>query len=109
MAEPILTAEDRTISVPIGAIVRTGYVDVHRVRLACRERMALGDLRAPYERRLQMGGQQPWPPPVGHWEGDWFVIEDGRHEYVAALMLGYDAILVAWMDHTPASITNENA
>ena len=88
---------------PSGAIVRTGYVPVHQVRLACRDRMAVGDGEAAYRRRLQLGNAQPWPPPVGHWEGEAFVIVDGRHEYVAALMLGFEELLVAWVELDPVS------
>lgn len=101
---PVTVALDRTGSVPAGAVVRTGYVPVHRVRLGCRARMAVGDVEAAYRRRLQLGDQQPWPCPVGHWEDDpadrcrQFVITDGRHEYAAALLLGCEYILVAWVE-----------
>lgn len=92
----VSTAQDRTISVAPGKIIRTGYVSIFSVTLACRERMAVGDVDRAYQRRLQMGDHQPWPPPVGHWEGERFVILDGRHDYVAALMLGIEHIFVAW-------------
>ena len=61
--------------------------------------MAIGDVKSSFERRLQLGDHQPWPCPRGEWQGDEFVIIDGRHEYVAALMLGQDHILVAWPDN----------
>lgn len=93
---PILLAEDRSISVPPGHVVETDYVAVERVRMACRERMAIGDVERAYKRRLQLGEHQPWPCPRGYWEGSTFVIEDGRHEYIATLMLGHSHILVAW-------------
>jgi hypothetical protein len=75
----------------------TGYVRVDRVRLACRDRMALGDVAEKYNRRLQLGDSQPWPCPRGHWDGETFVIIDGRHDYVACLMLGLEYILVCWV------------
>lgn len=101
---PVDVAEDRTLRVGPGQLVRTGYVPAHRIRLACRARMAVGDVESAYRRRLQLGDSQPWPPPVGRWEEDpedgrrQFVITDGRHEYVAALMLGHRSILVAWLE-----------
>lgn len=52
-------AQDRAIAVPAGRVVRSGYVDVFRVRLACRERMAVGDISAAYQKRLQAGETQP--------------------------------------------------
>jgi hypothetical protein len=94
--QPVLLAEDRSLAVAPGATVITGYVSVDVVRLACRARMAVGDVDRAYQRRLQLGDHQPWPCPRGHWEGERFVIVDGRHDFVAALMLGLEYILVAW-------------
>lgn len=94
---PITLAEDRSIAVPPGHVIVTGYVPVENVVLACRERMAIGDVNVAYQRRLQLGANQPWPCPRGHWQGERFCIVDGRHEYVAALMLGHSHVLVAWL------------
>lgn len=97
-AFPLLLAEDRGFAVPPGATVSTGYVDIHRVRIACRARMAVGDVDRAYQRLLQTAPAQPWPPPTGRWDGETFVLVDGRHAFVAALMIGFDAILVAWVE-----------
>lgn len=96
---PAAVATDRAFLVPAGATVRTGYVPVHRVRLACRERMAVGDVAEAYRRQLQFGSSQAFPPPNGWWEADTFVIRDGRHAYVSALMLGMTHLFVAWIDN----------
>lgn len=98
MAEPLRLATDRAFVVPPGMLVRTGYVPVHKVRLACHDRMAVGDVDRAYQKRLQLGANQPFPPPNGEWEGDTFAIHDGRHEFVASLMLGQSHILVAWLE-----------
>ncbi|WP_274426762.1 hypothetical protein [Chelativorans sp. YIM 93263] len=98
MNQPLTLAMDRGIAVPAGSIVRTGYVKVENVILACRARMAIGDVDRAYQKRLQLGSKQPWPCPNGYWEGDRFVIRDGRHEYVATLMLGHSHLLVAWIE-----------
>jgi hypothetical protein len=87
---------DRSLTIPPGHRVSTGYVDVFQCRLACRERMAVGDVDRSYQRLLQQAPSQSWPPPVGRWEADRFVIEDGRHEYIAAVMLGFSHLFVAW-------------
>jgi hypothetical protein len=94
VAEPL----DRSMAVPPGAVVRTGYVSVWAVRHACRERMALGDVQGAFQRRLGLGAYQAWPCPRGHWEGERFVIVDGRHEHVAAVLLGQEHLLVAWVE-----------
>lgn len=91
--------DDRALVVPPGAIVRTGYVDVFNVRLACRERMAVGDVDRAFQRRLQAGSSQRWPCPNGEWHDDVFVLLDGRHEWVASVMLGQTHLLVAWIEH----------
>lgn len=99
---PIAVAEDRSIAVPPGHVIRTGYVHVDQVRLACRARMAVGDVDRAFQRRLQLGDRQPWPCPRGHWDGDRFVVVDGRHDFVACLMMGIEFVLVAWVEG-PAS------
>lgn len=59
--------------------------------------MAVGDVDRSYQRLIQQAPAQSWPPPVGHWEGETFVVEDGRHEYIASVMLGYSHLFVAWI------------
>lgn len=93
----IVIVEDRSFSVPQGKIIITGYVEIHKIRLACKDRMAIGDVDRAFQRRLQLGSNQPWPPPIGYWENDTFVIVDGRHCHIAAIMLGLEYIFVAWI------------
>lgn len=89
--------EDRSLKIPPGKLVKTGYVQIFQTRLACRERMAVGDVDKAYQKKLQLGDQGSWPPPNGYWDGDTFVIQDGRHEWVAAVMLGNTHLFVAWI------------
>lgn len=96
--EPVFIAEDRSIAVPPGHIIKTGYVHIDAVRLACRARMAVGDVAKAFQEQLQLGDRQKWPCPRGHWDGDRFVLIDGRHEFVAKQMLGLEHILVAWAE-----------
>jgi len=89
--------DDRSMRVPPGHIVCTQYVPIFSVRLACRERMAVGDVASAFQKRLQLGHYEPFPCPIGHWDGDEFVIVDGRHQWVANVMLGKSHILVSWI------------
>ena len=89
---------DRQLTVPPGRIVRTGYVEIFSVRPACRERMAVGDVGAAFQKVLQAGPDQHFPCPYGHWELNTFVIMDGRHEWLARIMHGNSHILVAWLE-----------
>jgi len=96
--EPVTFAEDRSMAVPPAHLVRTSYVAIEQVTMACRERMTPGDVKGAYEKLLQLNGAQPWPSPRGHWNGERFVIVDGRHQYIASLMLGLTHVLVAWVE-----------
>jgi hypothetical protein len=96
---PVLFDADRSMRVPAGQVVRTGYVCVWKCRLANRAPMAVGDVAGAHSRLLQLGTDSLWPCVNGVWEGDEFAIHDGRHEYIAALMLGRTHILVAWIAH----------
>jgi hypothetical protein len=91
-------ADDRSLRVPAGKVVKSGYVSVWKCQLANRERMAVGDVAGAFGKLLQLGEDSLHPCPNGHWEGDEFVIHDGRHEYLASLMLGRQTILVAWVE-----------
>lgn len=91
-------AVDRSLLVAAGQVVRTGYVDVFKCRLANRARMSVGDVGTAVQKLLQLGDGSAWPCPNGHWEGETFVIHDGRHEWVAAVMLGRTHLFVAWLE-----------
>ncbi len=90
--------EDRSMIVPAGKKVVTGYVSIDLLALENKSRMAIGDVERAMQRRMSCAPNQPWPCPVGEWRGDTFWIFDGRHECVAAIMLGCSHILVAWLE-----------
>jgi hypothetical protein len=98
MSTPESFPVDRSMRVDPGEVVRTAWVSVEEVRLACRDRMAVGDVAAAYQRVLARGESAGWPCPVGFWDGARFVVTDGRHEFVATLMLGRRRLLVAWVE-----------
>lgn len=79
-------------------VVKTGWVSVDDCRLGCRERMDFAAIERAGRRYLQAGDTQLWPPPYGHWDGDRFVICDGRHEFLALLALGRTRVFVAWLE-----------
>lgn len=96
----VWTPQDRSISVPPGHRVVTGYVHIDQIRMGCRARMAVGDVEAAYRKQLALGDHQAFPCPNGRWDGDRFTIHDGRHGYVAALMNGMTYLLVAWTEES---------
>lgn len=100
----VLVAEDRSLHVRRDQTVHTAWVDIDQCRLGNRTRMGCGDVEMAYRRLLNVGPDAaPWPPIVGHWEGERFTIHDGRHAFLASLMLGLDKVLVCWLaDAEPA-------
>ncbi|PYE84166.1 hypothetical protein [Pseudoroseicyclus aestuarii] len=97
-AAAAMVYEDRSLIVPPGRRIVTGYAPIDRVRIANRSRMAIGDVDAAMRQQLALGAAQKWPCPNGRWEGEDFVVHDGRHAFVAALMLGLEHLLVAWLE-----------
>ena len=89
--------EDRFVSVPPGYLIATAYVPVFNCELTSRVRMAVGDVGAAYQKVLRLGDHQQWPPPFGHWKDGKFFIDDGRHQWVASVMLGQEFIFVCWL------------
>lgn len=94
-------AEDRGLLVPSGMVIRTGYVKIENVALACRDRMSVADVDVAMKRMMAASPGQPWPCPVGEWRGDAFWIQDGRHAAIAAMMLGMSHLFVAWLEESP--------
>lgn len=88
---------DRSLSIDRHQTVKTGWIPIHTVKLACTVPMSMGDVDRAYQRVLN-NGPGSWPPPVGHFDGGAFVLSDGRHEFVARLMLGQQEMFVAWVD-----------
>ena len=95
-------ALDRTLVVNQQQCVMTGWIPIDAVVLACKDKMGVGDVEKAYKRVLSNGIDcGSWPPPVGYWDdtkpGNRFYLTDGRHEYIARVMLGATHIFVAWV------------
>jgi hypothetical protein len=98
-------SEKVCLDVPAGWLEETAYVPAHRIRLGDTSRIDPAALREVYNRIAGVShhspGTQLSPCPKGFWEKgedgvDTFVIVDGRHRFLAYLMLGYRHILVRW-------------
>ena len=84
----------------MGHIVETAYVPVHEI--VCHaphgHQLYPAEVERAYQRILALGEDQGWPPPTGYWRPDGrFVLTDGRNRFIAALMLGVEYLLVAWL------------
>lgn len=100
----VVVAEDRSMCVQPNQVVRTAWVDIDLCRLSFRLPMSPEAVEKKYRRLLNLGECAPWPPIVGHWEEGRFVVCDGRHDYLAALMIGRDKLFVCWLDAAPQAI-----
>ncbi|HET7043460.1 MAG TPA: hypothetical protein VFI37_01315 [Gaiellaceae bacterium] len=88
-------------AVPAGHVVESGYVPIHDVVCHAPKGHQLypAEVERAYRRQLELEAEQAWPPPTGWWREDGrFVLTDGRNRYVAALMLGLEYLLVAWLE-----------
>lgn len=106
-------AVDRSLVLNRHQRIVTGWIRMHQVRLASAVPMALGDVERAHAKALQ-NREATWPPPVGYWEmaplpavngfavrtslPTTFVLTDGRHEFIARLMLGQRDLFVAWVE-----------
>jgi hypothetical protein len=100
----VVVAEDCSMCVQPNQVVRTAWVDIDLCRLSFRLPMSPEAVEKKYRRLLNLGERAPWPPIVGHWEDGRFVGCDGRHDYLASLMIGHDKLFVCWLDATPEAI-----
>jgi hypothetical protein len=100
----VMVSEDRSMCVQPHQVVRTAWVDIDLCRLSFRLPMSPEAVEKKYRRLLNLGQCAPWPPIVGHWEDGRFVVCDGRHDYLAALMIGRDKLFVCWLEAAPEGI-----
>jgi hypothetical protein len=87
------------VRVAAGHVVETRYVPVEDVVIHAQQHpLSPPAVERAYCRQLELGDGQAWPPLTGYWRDDGkFVLTDGRHRFVAALMLGMEYVLVAWL------------
>ena len=102
----VLVAEDRSMCVQADQTVRTAWIDIDLCKLGSRVPMSPEAVEKKFRRLLNLGGAAPWPPIVGHWEGGRFLVDDGRHDYLAALMLGRERLFVCWLDQIETAAKN---
>lgn len=91
--------EDRDVWVQPHQHVRTEWIDIDACVLGSRARMDFAAIERAGRKLLQQGGCQSIRAIVGHWRDDGrFSVDDGRHEYLAALALGRRRLLVSWVE-----------
>lgn len=89
---------DRSLRITPSEVVHTAWIGIDLCVLGNRSRMSPEAVEKKYRRLLCLGDDAPWPPINGAWENDRFVVHDGRHEFIASLMLGRSRVFVAWVE-----------
>lgn len=97
----VRVAEDRSMCVQPSQVVQTAWVDIDLCKLGCRSPISPEAVEKKFRRLLNIGDCAAWPPIVGHWEGERFLIDDGRHDFLASLMLGREKVFVCWLQDHP--------
>jgi hypothetical protein len=100
----VMVAEDRSMCVQPHQVVRTAWVDIDLCKLGFRLPMSPEAVEKKFRKLLNIGNCAPWPPIVGHWEGERFLVDDGRHDYLAALMMGRDKLFVCWLEASSVTV-----
>ena len=101
----MITASDRTLIVPPGQTVMTAWIDIDVCVLGCRVLMAPEAVEKRFRVLLNLGECAEWPPIVGHWRCDGrFAVDDGRHTYLASLMIGRRDLFVCWLSGMPETL-----
>jgi hypothetical protein len=102
----VAVPEDRSMCVQLYQVVRTAWVDIDLCRLSFRMPMSPEAVEKKFRRLLSLGDCAPWPPVVGHCEDGRFFVCDGRHDYLAALMIGRTKLFVCWLETVPEPLPN---
>lgn len=94
MIEP----HDRVLIISRDQTVKTQWIDIDRCVLGCRVQMSPEAVEKRFRVLLNLGECGEWPPVVGHWRKDGrFSVDDGRHAYLASLMIGRAELFVCWL------------
>lgn len=89
---------DRSLVIDPKHHVRTAWIDIDLCVIGNRAQMSPEAVEKSFRRLLSQGDCGSWPPVNGHWLGKRFIVCDGRHEYIASLMLGRKNLFVAWVE-----------
>lgn len=81
-----------------GQILKSGYVPTNEIVFQNDVPMAVASVKEKIDQFTSIGDNQAYPLPLGKWIDDKFHLWDGRHRYIASLMLGRKTMLVAWVE-----------
>ena len=87
------------LTVPAGYVMTYGYAEHGKIRFQNYGGQQWDAVLKHANRIADLGdGAQAADCPFGFWDGDTFVIQDGRHRYLALVGLGFHSLLVRWLD-----------
>lgn len=89
----------QAVIVPAGHIVVSGHVRTKEIVFPdhCAP-MAIASVKEKIDQFTHIKTGEAYPLPLGAWQDGRFHLWDGRHRYIAALMLARETMLVAWIE-----------
>lgn len=83
--------------IPEGHILVTGYVPTNEIVFHSECVMSVTDVKEKITQQTHIRGGTAYPVPIGDWRDGRFHLWDGRHRYIAALLLNRKTMLVGWV------------
>jgi hypothetical protein len=74
----VTVAEDRSMCQHPNQMVRTAWIDIDLCRLRFQAPKSPEAVEKKFRWLLNIGRCAPWPPVVGHWVGERFLVGDWR-------------------------------
>jgi hypothetical protein len=84
--------------IPKGHILKSAYIPIEDIVFTCDVPMGVEGVRDKINQWLSHKEGQSYPLPVGEWKDGKLHLWDGRHRYIAALMLARKSMLIAWVE-----------
>lgn len=94
---PFTTADAAgRVLIPAGYLPVYEYVPLDRIRVASPGQLHLPTIEEKHKAVVNSGGAQLHVAPFGDWEGDTFVVRDGRHALEALRIAGFSQHILVW-------------
>jgi hypothetical protein len=88
------------VIIPAGHILKSGYVNTSEIVFPHHhaDPMAVAAVEDKVRQYTSIKEGSAYPLPIIEWIDGKPVLKDGRHRYIASLMLGRKTMLVAWVE-----------
>lgn len=85
--------------IPAGHVLKSAYLPLLEIVFPLNGApMAIASVKEKIDHYSSIGPGQTYPLPIGKWVDGRFHLWDGRHRYIASLMMGRSTMLVGWVE-----------